>query len=72
MKKTVSSILLLGLLLGCHNGYVALWKAGNPTPLTLYPYPVSLLPPADQIALAEGIPIKDFRELSQRLEDYLS
>ena len=71
MKK-ISVLLLIGLLLGCYRGYIALWEAGNTTPLAVYPYPLSILPPADQKLLAEGIPLRSEQELAQRLEDYLS
>ena len=72
MKKWVQNILLLGFILGCYRGHVALWEEGNPKPLIQYPYPISLLPPADQAALREGIPIADQLELARLLEDYLS
>ena len=64
--------MLLGLFLGCCNGHVALWETGKPDPVKQYPYPVALLPPADQDALQKGIPADDPLELAQLLEDFLS
>lgn len=72
MRKLFSCFLLLSLLLGCHKGYVALFQAGSSEPMQIFPYPVTSLPPADQLALQEGIPIRSEKELAQRLEDYLS
>ncbi|MBQ8834712.1 MAG: hypothetical protein IJ001_07295 [Oscillospiraceae bacterium] len=64
--------LLLGFLLGNHNGYIALWEDGKAEPRQIFPYTVASLPPADQKALEEGIRLKDAGELLQLLEDYLS
>lgn len=64
--------LLLGMILGCHNGRVALFTPGNPRPSRVYPFPVAALPPEDQQALAKGIHVDDSRELDRLLEDYLS
>ena len=71
-KGLLYSTLFLAFLLGSYNGYVALWQSGCPEPAEIYPYPVSLLPPADQAALEQGIPAADSLELAQLLEDYLS
>jgi hypothetical protein len=60
------------LFLGIRDGYIALWKYGDPTPLQVFPCRVEMLPLADQKALAQGIHISSEQELSQLLEDYLS
>ena len=71
-KKFLSLPLLLGFILGCHQGYVALWAEGAAEPAQVYPYRVTVLPPADQQALEEGIHAESAQELEQLLEDYLS
>ena len=68
----IYSILLLGLLLGVHNGNVALWKDDNPKPIYVTPYPASMFPEADQALLQKGIRFKNFKELSGYIEDYFS
>jgi len=72
MKKALSILLAFGLYLGCHRGYLALMDTAKADPLQIYPCPVSSLPPADQQALENGVPVKNKTELAQRLEDYLS
>ena len=73
MKKNLLLLsLLLSFLLGCHNGYVALWTDGSANPNQVFPYPVISLPPEDQKALENGIHIESTRQLAQLLEDYLS
>lgn len=64
--------LICTFLLGIHDGYIALWKDGNPQPVQIYPYKAEFLPVADQKALEKGITVDDSRELAQLLEDYLS
>jgi len=63
-------VILLGYILGIHNGQIALIKDG--TVVQTYPCAVSTLPPADQQLLEQGLPIGSRRELTMRLEDYLS
>lgn len=71
MKALVLS-LCLSFILGSSGGYIALWEAGNPTPLRVFPYKVETLPPADQQALKGGIHLEDDSALIRLLEDYLS
>ena len=70
--RKVFLTILVGFLLGISDGYIALWKCGDPTPLQVFPCRVEMLPPADQQVLAQGIHISSEQELSQLLEDYLS
>ena len=72
VKKLLSTLCLLYVVLGSWRGYVALFDKGAEEPRQIYPYPVSSLPPADQAALEEGIVIRNDRDLQQLLEDYLS
>ena len=71
-KQLICLILLGGMLLGSCNGYLALWKNGNPQPEQLFPFQIAVLPPQDQEALEAGIPVSSQQELSGLMEDYLS
>lgn len=71
-KHILPAALALGFILGCSNGYVALWRQGQSSPLRVYPCRVSTLPPADQYALGRGIIASNEEELAHLLEDYLS
>ena len=72
MKQTLIALMLLGFTLGCHKGYIALWRDGCNDPYQIYPYKAALLPAEDQKLLEEGIHLPGERELQQLLEDYLS
>ena len=71
-RRTLYRILLLGFLLGCHQGRVALWIDGNIAPIQIFPCAVTALPHTDQQHLTEGIHVTDKLELAQLMEDYLS
>lgn len=71
-KKLCSIFLTLAFLLGAKDGYIALWRAGEKDPLTVFPYRVASLPRADQNALNEGIYLASEEELRALIEDYLS
>ena len=66
------ALLLLGLYLGLHNGYLALWKTGDTEPEQVFPFRASQYPKLDQKALENGIPIEDTEALKKLLEDFLS
>ena len=73
IRKRYITILTLGsLILGSWKGYVALFRKNADEPMQIFPYTVASLPPADQAALEEGIPIRNQRDLQKILEDYLS
>lgn len=71
-NKLITHLALLGLLLGIHNGYVALWKDGESKPVYISSCRAESLPKQDQIALEKGIPIQNRAQLEKLLEDYLS
>ena len=71
-RKTWYFLVVFGLLLGIHDGKIALWKDEDPQPIQIFPYRASLLPPADQNVLKHGIPIEDEHHLNRLLQDYLS
>ena len=70
--KILAYLLLFGFLLGIHDGKIALWQDEDPKPIRVFPYRAELLPPSDQQALQNGIPIEDAHHLSRLLQDYLS
>lgn len=74
MKRSGSLLaaLLLSFIMSVSDGYIALWKSGEPEPLKIFPYQVSSLPPADQARLREGIVIDSTDDLIGLIEDYLS
>lgn len=77
MKKRKSAIaicplLLLGFLLGIHNGRVAIWKDGETAPWRIFPYPVAVLPTDTQTQLRQGIRIETMDDLDHFLENLLS
>lgn len=71
-KGFLSILLSFGLLLGVHNGYIALWQGNDPEPARVFPYRASLLPERDQRLLEAGIHIESESRLHSLLEDYLS
>lgn len=72
MKYKVIIPLLLGLYLGLHNGYVALWDTNHQKPLEVFPYRCSVYPKIDQNQLEKGIPIDNENALKAILGDFLS
>ena len=64
--------LIFTFLLGCHEGFVALWKLPAEEPAAVFPYAVTSLPQADQQRLKKGIEIPNSDALMALLEDYLS
>ena len=70
--KTASLLLLLGLILGTYKGYVALFEEGATEPRQIFHYKVETLPPADQVALESGIPVRDMDRFAQLMEDFFS
>ncbi len=69
---TILSLVLLGFLVGIRDGYIALWKDGQPEPVRVFPYQARMLPEADRKQLEQGIYIEDEQKLVELLEDYLS
>ena len=74
MKKHrhVYLALMLSLILGIHEGKVALWKDGAPEPVRVFPCPAALLPADARAALKKGIPIESLEQLEALAENYLS
>ena len=74
MKKQaiIANILVFGFILGVYEGKVALWKDNQKKPMKVFPYQVSVLPPADQERLRNGIHADTLGELYKMVQDYLS
>ena len=64
--------LIFTFLLGCKDGFIALWKIPREDPVTVFPYSIASLPPEDQARLRRGIRLDSPEELMKLLEDYLS
>ena len=71
-RSILSMLFAFYLILGSWKGYVALFEEDSREPRQIYPCRIVSLPEADQIALNEGIPVRNERDLNQLLEDYLS
>ncbi len=72
LKKWICTLVLAGILLGVHNGNIAVWLDGNPDPAKVFPIPALLLPREDRRILEKGIRVDDISDLTKLLEDYLS
>ena len=71
-QRILPLVLSLGFILGSFRGYVALFDENREEPRQVFPYRISTLPPADQVALEKGIPVRSEKELQHLLEDFLS
>ena len=70
MRKCIRMLVLLGLFLGLHEGYLAL-KEGE-TVKHIFPYRMELYTETDARLLRNGIPLPSPAELAAALEDYFS
>lgn len=71
-QKILPAALAFGLLIGIHEGRVALWEGDDPAPEFVSDYSAAALPPSDQEALQKGIPAADQNQASSRMEDFSS
>lgn len=72
MKRLLSTALLLGFLLGIHEGKLTLWRDGISHPEQIYDIRADSLPPADRLRLRRGIRAESREELWLILENYLN
>ena len=70
VKRGMMTAMLLSLILGSWKGYI--FNQGEAEPRQIFPNTVASLPPADQEALNQGIPVRTEQQMQQLLEDYLS
>ncbi len=59
-------------LLKEYNGKLAVYFSNSQTPQTVFDLYLSTLPEYDRGQLRLGVPVKDYEELVQRIEDYIS
>ncbi len=71
-NKILTHLILLGFLLGVHNGKVALWKEPDPEPIRIFPCPISTLPAEVRQALEQGIRFESDTDLERLLENFSS
>lgn len=77
MKKNrlcscICAFVLLGFLLGVHDGRIALWKDGSEQPWRIFPYPYAVLPADTKRELEKRIRIDTMEDLDRLLENLLS
>lgn len=77
MKRSILShfmalTLLLGFLIGIHDGKIGIWKAEDPTPMRTIPCPVWVLSSQQQQMLRNGIRIDSMEDLERMLTDFFS
>lgn len=72
ITRFLSTAFLLSILIGVHNGKIALWRDGDPEPFKVFPYRASMLPDEQEQALKKGIRVESMEELERLLEAYLS
>jgi len=72
MTRLLSTVLLAGILIGVHNGRIALWNEGNDKPFKVFPYRASMLPDEQEQMLKNGIRVESMEELQRLVEAYLS
>ena len=71
-QKTFALLLALYVVLGCWKGHVAIFRPGQTEPWQIFPKKAEALPQSQQDALAEGIVVRNERDLQNLLADYLS
>lgn len=71
-RHFLSALLLLGFLVGIHDGYVAIWKDEDPQPVYVSPISADALPEQDRQALEKGIHLPNAEALTKAIEDYCS
>ncbi len=72
-KRTIlANILLIGFILGIHEGRVALWKDNQKDPIKVFPYQASMFPEEDQKRLEAGVHVDSLNELYKLIQDYFS
>lgn len=72
LLRSCCVVILLGFLLGVHDGRIALWKDGSDLPWRIFPYPYAVLPADTKRELEKGIRIDTMEDLDRLLENLLS
>lgn len=72
ITRFLSTMLLAGILIGVHNGRIALWNEGEEKPFKVFPYRASMLPDKYENMLKGGIRVESMEELQRLMDAYLS
>ena len=64
--------LILTVILGLHQGNIALWQSGSSSAEATFPYRADTLPPSVFRALEEGMPFSSTEDALQAGEDLAS
>ena len=72
MAQFLATAILASILVGVHNGKIALCRADDPEPLKVFPYRASMLPDEQEKMVKKGIRVESMEQLQRLLENYLS
>ena len=72
LARFFTAAFLVSILVGVHNGRIALWRDNDPKPFKVFPYPVSMLPDEQEQMVRKGIRVESMEELQRLMENYLS
>lgn len=72
LARLLTTAVCLSILIGVHNGKIALWRDGDPEPFKVFPYRASMLPDEQEQMLKKGIRVESMEDLQRLLENYLS
>ena len=72
IRSHAAMLLVMGFLLGFHEGRLTLWRDGSSHPEQIYDIREDSLPPADRLRLRRGIRVESREELWMILENYMS
>ena len=69
-KRFLPLLLVLGFLLGVHNGQIGVWKNQDPQPMRTIPCPIWVLSPKQRQMLQSGILIDSMDDLENLLTQF--
>lgn len=72
IAQIFTAAVLTSILIGVHNGRIALWRDDDPEPFKVFPYRASMLPDKQEEMVRKGIRVESMEELQRLLEAYLS
>ena len=70
MKQMLASLLLVGFLIGVHNGQIGVWRIPDPEPMRTIPCPIWVLSQKQQQLLQQGIRIESMTDLEKMMTDF--
>lgn len=72
LSQFLTAAILTSILVGVHNGKIALWRDDDPEPFKVFPYRASMLPDEQEEMVKKGIRVESMEELQRLMEAYLS